>query len=90
MKITKPSPGPSLQPPRMIKARSVSCSSFSPVIASYRNSSSPILVRCVRNTEQDGKSCCASSSTHLLAYIVISFADDVGPVVMTSLRQAYE
>src|SRR3954451_2869925 len=35
--------------------RSVSCSLFSPVIASYRNSSSPILARCLRTPNKTGR-----------------------------------
>jgi hypothetical protein len=35
--------------------RSVSCSSLSPVIASYPNSSSPILARCLRTPNKTGR-----------------------------------
>src|SRR4051794_21386710 len=49
--------------------RSVSCSSSSPVIASYRNSSCPLHFDVCPTTKQNGKSCCASSVTRALAQI---------------------
>jgi hypothetical protein len=48
---------------------SVSCSSVSPVIASYRNSSCPIHFDVCPTTKQDGKGCCTSTTTRTLAPI---------------------
>ena len=49
--------------------RSASCSSSSPVIASYRNSSCPLHFDVCPTTKQNGKSCCTSSVTRALAQI---------------------